>query len=502
MIQSIQNPLKFAFETLNDEQIYFAKNPHTLNVLEFAKIFHRIYHNRDYEESITGFHEALSKILDDVISRRKKRVIISAPPQHGKSQLVKYAIALTLARAPSTKIIYGSYGQSLSDEASLEIRDIVYSESYKKQFGVLPHDSVGSINNWKTNSNGGVRATGVGGSLTGRSGDLVFVDDPHKDRQEANSETYRERVKAWWKSTLTTRFQGDDTSVCIIQTRWHEDDLVGWLLEQDLALPLELRDNWEVINLSAIASEDDFLKRPVGASLYPEKYSQQYLLKKQAFDPLEFEALFQGNPTLQSGDLFLRADFVEYNNYKDVPAGICYASLDTAMKDGEKNDLSAWIKAIIDREQNIWFLDFGWGKMKSPELKTLVESIYSGKNYLSENFTIDVFLIEDKGSGIGLIQEFHMPNGNVNGIPVKAVNPGTQDKVLRSTTFQGKVRTHKVFVPKFHPRLEAFIAFLTAFPNGKYDDPVDASTQMINFVFKKRETKIKKRGSTFYSSVS
>jgi predicted phage terminase large subunit-like protein len=500
-MQQLQSPLKKAFQKLEDTDIVSSVNPNKLDVLAAANIFHTSYHNKKYQESITGFHKKLASILEDVISGRKKRVIISAPPQHGKSQLVKYAIALAIARNPSLKIIYGSYGQSLSDEASLEIRDIVYSERFKQLFNVLPHESVGSINNWKTNSNGGLRATGVGGGLTGRSGDLVFVDDPHKDRQEANSEVFRERVKAWWKSTLTTRFQGDATSVCIIQTRWHEDDLAGWLVEQDSALSEELRENWEVINLPALAEEDDLLGRAVGESLYPEKYSKNYLLKKQAVDPLEFEALFQGNPTLQSGDLFFRADFIEYKSYEEVPGGIGYLSFDTALKDGEKNDLSAWIKALIDREENIWILDFGWGKFKSPELKALVEKIYKGVGYLSSEFQSDIVLIEDKASGIGLIQEFNIPGGNANGIPVKAINPGVQDKVLRSTILQGKVRTLKVRVPKFHPRLEAFLAFFSAFPNGKYDDPVDALTQLTNFAFMKRKSKVKKRGSTFFSNV-
>lgn len=492
----MHSPMARAFESTDESVAIKPRNPQSLSVLDFAMIFHKVYHNKEYEISRTGFHEMLAETLDNVISGRWKRVIISAPPQHGKSQLVKYAAGLALARNPAVRIIYGSYGQTLSDEASLEIREIVYSEQFQKMFNVKPHKSVGAINNWKVDQNGGLRATGVGGGLTGRSGDLVFVDDPHKDRAEANSETFRERVKGWWKSTLTTRFQGDATSVCIIQTRWHEDDLSGWLQTLEEELPPELREGWIIVNLPALAEEDDILGREVGESLYPEKYSREYLLRKQAADPLEFEALFQGKPTLAAGDIFKLEDFVEYNTYDDVPGGMVYLSLDTAMKDKEVNDLSAWVKAIIDKDKNIWVLDFGWGKYTSPKLRALTERIYLGQETQSPDFQPDLVVIEDKASGIGLIQEFAV--SNPHGVPVRAYNPGRDDKILRSTLLQGKVAAHQVYVPKHHPRLAAFLAFFTAFPNGRYMDPVDAFSQLANFALQQKPSHRTKKGSSSY----
>ena len=496
----VQSPFLKAFRDLEDTDAIVMTNPKTVSVLDFALVFHRLYHNREYQLSKTGFHHKLAQTLTDFIDGKIKRLIISAPPQHGKSQLIKYAMALAIARDPSRRLIYGSYGQSLSDEASLETRDIVYSEAYRQMFGVRPHPSVGTISNWKTEQNGGLRATGVGGGLTGRSGDLVFVDDPHKDRQEANSEVARNGVKSWWKSTLTTRFQGDATGVCIVMTRWQEDDLAGWLTELDNSLDESLREGWVVINFPALAEEEDLLGRQVGESLYPEKYSANYLLKKQATDPLEFEALFQGHPTMQGGDLFFRDDFVEYESYADVPIGLCYASFDTAMKDKESNDLSAWVKAVVDTNQELWLVDFGWGKLKSPQLRSLVEAVYDGEGYPSERIRVDMVLIEDKASGIGLIQEFDL--SNPLNVPVRGVNPGSQDKVLRTVLLQGKVRTHKVHVPKNHPRLEAFLAFFSAFPNGRYLDPVDALTQLVNFALYQRLSQKSKRGSSTFSYVN
>lgn len=493
-----KSPLARAFSTTEDTVVIKPMNPHGMTVLDFAKTYHKVYHNKEYQVSSTGFHEALAAVLDDVVNGKYKRVMISAPPQHGKSQLIKYAMGLILARDPSKRIIYGSYGQTLSSEASLEVRDIVYSKEFQQMFGIKPHKSVGAIDNWKLDANGGLRATGVGGGLTGRSGDTVFVDDPHKDRAEANSETFRERVKGWWKSTLTTRFQGDATSVCIIQTRWHEDDLTGWLLEVEAQLPDELKEGWVVINLPALAEEDDLLGRDYGESLYPEKYSREYLLRKQAADPLEFEALFQGKPTLAAGDYFKLEDFVEYSSYAEVPGGMIYLSLDTAMKDSEQSDLSAWVKAIVDKNKEIWILDFGWGKWKSPELRRVTEDAYLGRTSTCPELRPDLVIIEDKASGIGLIQEFALKNPL--GLPVRAFNPGRDDKILRSTLLQGKVSSHQVHVPKHHPKLAAFIAFFLAFPNGRYFDPIDAMTQLTNYALQKKVT-TKKKGSTSFKSV-
>ena len=133
-------------------------------------------------------------------------------------------------------------------------------------------------------------------------------------------------------------------------------------------------------------------------------------------------------------------------------------------------------------------------------MKKLCEQLFTGKLGQSKDFRIDIFLIEDKGSGTGLIQEFEIDGGNLLSVPVRGFNPGTQDKVLRSTLLQGKVRTKCVYVPKFHPRLESFLAFFTAFPNGRYKDPVDAFTQLSNFALKIKASKRNKRGSTFYKS--
>lgn len=464
-----------------------------MTVLDMAKLMHKSYHNKEYQVSKTGFHEHLAAALDRVITGKSKRTIISAPPQHGKSQLVKYAIALALARDQRIRAGYTSYGASLASEASLEVRDIVYSDPYRQSFGVEPHSSSGGIDNWKVKGNGGLRAVGVGGGLTGRALDLAFIDDPHKDRAEANSETIREKVKGWYSSTLSTRFQGDATSVCLIMTRWHEDDLAGWLQAIDEELPAELREGWEVIKIPALAEEDDPLGRHAGEPLYPEKFSLEFYLKKQAQNPLDFEALYQGNPTIAAGDLFLAEDFVYYNSYREVPGGMIYTSWDTAIKDNEANDLSAWIQVLVDNNGVMWVLDFGWGKMKSPLIKAEVERQYNNINTISK-FQSDIVLIEDKASGTGVLQEFQLKNPY--GVPTRGINPGREDKVQRTVRLQGKVAAHQVRIPKFHPKIGAWLQFFTSFPNGRYKDPVDAFSQLTNFVIRPERKGKKVRTTT------
>lgn len=498
----LKSPMARAFERTEpngDEEVYVKRDPHKMTVLDAAKALHKSYHNKEYKVSRTGFHDYLAEVLDKVISGEWKRVMISAPPQHGKSQLVKYAIALAIARDQSRRVGYTSYGATLASEASLEVRDIVYSEAYRQMFGVEPHPSAGGIDNWKVKGNGGLRAVGVGGGLTGRSLDLAFIDDPHKDRAEANSETIREKVKGWYTSTLSTRFQGDDTAVCLILTRWHEDDLAGWLQAVDEELPDSLKEGWVVVRIPAIAEEgvDDPLGREPGEPCYPEKFSLDFYLKKQAGAPLDFEALYQGNPTIAAGDLFRAEDFQYYNTYREVPSGMIYSSWDTATKDKESNDLTAWIQVLIDNNGVIWVLDFGWGRWKAPLIKNQIEKQYNNVDTLCK-FQSDLVLIEDKASGMGILQEFMLKNPY--GVPVRGINPGRDDKVERSVSLQGKVAAKQVMLPKFHPQLGAWMQFFLSFPNGRFKDPVDAFTQVVNYAFKRNAGKKRPRVKTHVES--
>lgn len=229
------------------------------------------------------FHEVLADILEDALKRtvnkQKTRIIITIPPRHGKTQTTSiYFPAWILGKYPQMKFILSSYGSDLSEKVGMKTRDVINSSLYQAIFPAtsLRQDSKAK-SYWLTKQNGSYFAVGVGGPVTGEGANIILIDDPHKNREEAESELQREKVWEYYKSTLYSRLEGSGTVVVIMQ-RWHQDDLVGKLLDADE----ESRKNgqptedWELINFPAISDSEEFYKghktRDKGQALWEAKF--------------------------------------------------------------------------------------------------------------------------------------------------------------------------------------------------------------------------------------
>lgn len=210
------------------------------------------------------------------------RICVSVPPRHGKTELILHAIAWWLQRHPEHTIAYCSYSGDIAYGKSIRARDIalasgvpIRGDSYKAQ-------------EWRTMSGGGLLATGVMGALTGHGANLVIVDDPIKNREEAESETHRKKVDEWFTSTAMTRVTPGG-SVIVIHTRWHSDDLIG---------RLKRKGGWTVINLPALSDS--------GQYLWPEGGWDASVLAQRRKEIGEYDwwALFQGEPRPRGGRMF------------------------------------------------------------------------------------------------------------------------------------------------------------------------------------------------------
>ena len=206
--------------------------------------------------------------LDEVTALRINRLMIFCPPQHGKSQMltVRYPV-WRLEREQHLRVIVAAYNQTRANEFSRDARRIA-----TERFALHPERS--AVEEWQTLLGGSFRAVGVGSGVTGRSGDLVVLDDPVKSREEAESQTYRERVYEWYRSDLFTRLQ-PQSSLILIMTRWHADDLAGRILAS------EEGPGWTVVNLPALAESNDPLGREVGAALCPQRYDEAALAERR-----------------------------------------------------------------------------------------------------------------------------------------------------------------------------------------------------------------------------
>ncbi len=241
----------------------------------------------------------LYKALHRITTGKCKRLIITMPPRHGKSETVtvRYA-AWRLERDPKLNIILGSYNQKLANRFSRRIRAIVEERI------PLAKDKR-SADEWETNVRGGVKAVGVGAGITGFGGSLVIIDDPVKNRAQAESRTMRDNVWDWFNDDIYTRLE-PGASIILIQTRWHEDDLAGRLLKQSA----DGGEAWEKVDLPALAEDGDPLGRPIGKALWPERYSAEALeaIRRQQ-GTYSFSALYQQQPVPSDGGLFKREWF-------------------------------------------------------------------------------------------------------------------------------------------------------------------------------------------------
>ena len=222
---------------------------------------------------------------------KAKRLMIFMPPRHSKSETVtvRYA-AWRLLREPGMRVILGCYNQRLANRFSRKIRSLV-----ERRIGLSPARK--AADEWETKAGGGLCAVGVGAGVTGYGAELIVIDDPVKNRAEAESTAYRERTWDWFNDDIYTRLE-PGASIVLIQTRWHEDDLAGRLLAE----AAEGGEEWEVLSMPAIAEEDTADWRDAGEALCPERYD------REAFDRIRkkigsyaFASLYQQRPVPRDG---------------------------------------------------------------------------------------------------------------------------------------------------------------------------------------------------------
>lgn len=239
------------------------------------------------------FHRLIASRIERAVERGHGRIIIQAPPQHGKSRMVSQDMpAWFMGKFPEAPIIAAAYGTDLTERNGQEVRDRLSSPMHIDVFGeyaMLRADTTAKTN-FMTRSGGRYLGPTVRGGATGFGARLFVIDDPFKDRAEADSETVRKQVVNWYQSAVYTRLE-ENSILVVMHTRWHEDDLAGWLQAEH---PDE---DWEVISLPAVAEENDLLGREVGEPLLPDVRSAEWLLgAKKALGTRDWNSLYQQTP--------------------------------------------------------------------------------------------------------------------------------------------------------------------------------------------------------------
>jgi predicted phage terminase large subunit-like protein len=288
---------------------------------------------------------------------------------------------------------------------------------------------------------------------------LLLLDDPIKDRDEANSETTRKSLHEWFASVAYTRLMPGG-AVIVIQTRWHEDDLAGWLLREHGS------ENWDVLSLPAIAEHDENFRKE-GDALWPERFPLADLNRiREAVGGAAWASLYQQRPAAAEGAIFKREWWRPYSELPEFSQIV--QSWDTAFKKGAETSYSVCTTWGV--AENGYFLLSVWrNRVEFPELRhTLV--------MLADQWQPTAILVEDRASGQSLIQELK----SATTLPVLAVRVDS-DKLSRAQAVTPLVEAGKVFVPESASWLSDYIDELAAFPMGNYDDAVDSTTQALNY---------------------
>ncbi|MFA6691287.1 MAG: phage terminase large subunit [Saccharofermentanales bacterium] len=439
----------------SQEQIALSAAHH--NLLRYARLMFPDY-------KVSKHIKLIASALERVERGECKRLMISMPPRHGKSQLAsEFFPAWYLGRNPDKYIITATYSQDLANDFGRKVRNQMLDPLHQMAFPDcrMVEDSKAK-NKFNTTVKGVYYAVGVGASATGRGSHLLLIDDPLKGRKEAESEVMRQGLKDWYTSVAYTRLMPGG-AVIIIQTRWHEDDLIGWVEKE------HSHEAWEILKLPAIDES--------GTPLWPEQYPLDVLENiKRTIGSRDWEALYQQRPAASEGEIFKR-EWWQY--YKEAPKlKWIIQSWDTAFKKGAENDYSVchtW--GVTD--SGFYLLDRWKEKVEFPTLKRTVVS-------LANKWHPRAILIEDKASGQSLIQELKTNTT----LPVLAI-PVDSDKVTRAHAVTPSVEAGNCYLPEDATWLQDFIDEFATFPNGSHDDEVDATTQFLNYVRRRGEAAFK-----------
>lgn len=419
--------------------------------------------------------DLLNEKLLDLASGKIKRLIVTMPPRHGKSELCsKYFPAWFVGCFRDNQVILCSYEAELAASWGGKVRDLL--EEYGKEwFDVAVRQDSRARNDWRVEGrDGGMRSAGVGGPITGKGCQLFIIDDPIKNAEEAASKTYRDKTWDWWQSTALTRLE-PDASVLVIHTRWHEDDLIGRLLA-DSKDDDGSEEKWEVLNLPAIAEENDQLGRDLGEALWPERWPKEKLEKrKPKLGSYVWAALYQQRPSPGDGGKFKRDWFLFYTTEEGfyrlhrgerswlVHPDECtrIATLDTASSEKQTADYSSLQVWDIAPSFDM-VLAYRWSdRVEIPQV--LIEAARMYRQHDVERLGV-----EKAAAGIGVFQML-----KDKGLTVIALRP-KGDKLQRAQTAMVRAEAGQVHLPKNAEWVGDWIEQMAAFPNVAHDDDVDA----------------------------
>ena len=432
--------------------------------------------------------EVISNKLKELEEGKIKRLMVFLPPRSSKSVLCsKLFPAWYIGKHPEHEILTVSHSDQLSSDFGRSVRDIVGTEDFQKIFrGVQLRSDVRAAGKWKTNQGGMYYAAGVRSQIAGRGAHIAILDDVMSE-EDSYSEAGRRYVKEWYPAGLRTRIMPNG-SILIINTRYHYDDLCGWLLKQEENAGDYDIIPWDVVKIPAWLDEDaaELLELPVGGSYFPEWKPDKVLRVdeheiKASNGSRYWNSLYMQDPTPEEGGLIKKKWLQMWEDEEPPSCDFVIQTYDTAFSTRTTADYSViqtWgIFYLYDQDEqgyegvapHLILLGNIKGRFEYPELRKLAQRLYSDNKP-------DVCMIEKKASGQSLIQDMRRA-----GLPVMEYTPD-RDKVSRVYAASPIIEAGRVWIPSNKKWSEDLIEELIRFPNAAHDDQVDAMTMAIHYM--------------------
>jgi len=447
----------------------------SLDFLAYNLVVHNVGKTEGWKA--TKFHtylcEEVQKFVDTETTNPYDILIINTPPQHGKTITVTETLpSWYLGRHPERRVIEISYNSELSQTFGKRNKEKI-AEFGEQIFGIHLSNETKSAAEWELTEGGGMTSVGFGGSITGRKGNLVIIDDPIKNASEAKSETYRERIWNEWVQSVRTRTH-PGTKIIVIMTRWHEDDLAGRMLAEE---------NCQHINLPCeCEDEDDPLGRKIGDSLCPEigKDNEWMKIFKESYTSTDgvgaWYAMFQGRPVTEGGNILKSKWWGKYST-TGMPADITFPDKETMLK--EMDEILMSVDAAFKDVNDPVCIEL-WGRRRAEFflidlINDRLDFVKTIKAIQGMKFTYPQtrqILIEDKANGSATIATLHSEIPGI--IPIEPQG----GKVSRVNAIQYVIESGNVYLPE-KPWVKEFVNQCSSFPNGKHDDMVDAMSQAL-----------------------
>ena len=413
--------------------------------------------------------DEVQRFVEDKTDHPYDILLIETPPQHGKSMTITESFpSWYLGKYPKHRIIEASYNEDTARRFGRKNLEKV--EQFGDSLFGLRKGAIWTTTEFETDNGWGrMISRGIMSGITGNPANLMIIDDPIKNREEADSSTYREKLWGEWFNTLKSRLAAG-AKVIVIMTPWHEDDLAARLLQMET--------NVRLVRLPVEAEENDLLGHAPGESLAPElgkdntwlaQFKQGYVNDPKKGGLRAWQALYQCSPRVEGGNLIKR-EWWKYYDAKDItyfPTTVI--SVDATFKDKETNDFVAI--QVWGKRDNNYYLRYSLNKHldfpATVEALRLLKQLFPDTTYI---------LVDDKANGSAIIQTLQREFIGVVGITPKG------GKVARVNAVSPAIESGHVFLPMGELWTEEFIDQFTSFPAGAHDDMVDCCSQCLGFM--------------------